>query len=61
MKLSKEEFESTRDFLKSYSKLYIETPVKKLGFLMDSHFYGRKDWIRYPTKKSIELEPTGIG
>jgi zinc protease len=43
--MSKEEFENTRDFLKSYSKLYIETPAKKLGFLMDSHFYGRKDWI----------------
>ncbi len=43
--LTKEEFETTRDFLKSYSKLYIETPAKKLGYLMDSKFYGRKDWI----------------
>jgi zinc protease len=43
--LSKEDFESTRDFLKSYSKLYIETPAKKLGYLMDSRFYGRTDWI----------------
>ncbi len=43
--LSKEDFEGTRDFLKSYTKLYIETPAKKLGYLMDSHFYGRTDWI----------------
>jgi zinc protease len=43
--MSQEDFENTRDFLKSYSKLYIETPAKKLGYLMDSHFYGRKDWI----------------
>ena len=43
--LTKEEFESTRDFLKSYSKLYVETPAKKLGFLMDSRYYGRTDWI----------------
>ena len=43
--MSKEDFENTRDFLKSYSKLYIETPLKKLGYLMDSRFYGRKDWI----------------
>ncbi len=43
--LSKEAFESTRDFLKSYSKLYIETPSKKLGYLMDSRFYNRTDWI----------------
>ncbi len=43
--LSKEDFESTRDFLRSYSKLYIETPSRKLGYLMDSRFYNRKDWI----------------
>ena len=43
--LSKEEFESTRDFLKSYTKLYVETPAKKLGYLMDSRFYRRADWI----------------
>ena len=43
--LSKEEFESTRDFLKSYSKLYIETLSKKLGYLMDSRFYKRTNWI----------------
>lgn len=43
--LSKEDFENTRDFLKSYSKLYVETPAKKLGYLMDSKFYGRTDWI----------------
>ncbi len=43
--MTQEEFESTRDFLKSYTKLYIETPAKKLGFLMDSQFYGRRDWI----------------
>ncbi|MBL0103117.1 MAG: hypothetical protein IPP51_04800 [Bacteroidetes bacterium] len=43
--LSKEEFESTRDFLRSYSKLYIETPSRKLAYMMDSRFYNRKDWI----------------
>ena len=44
--MTQEDFENTRDFLKSYSKLYIETPSKKLGYLMDSRFYGRKDWIK---------------
>ncbi len=43
--MTKEDFESTRDFLKSYSKLYVETPSRKLGYLMDSKFYGRNDWI----------------
>lgn len=43
--MSKADFEATRDFIKSYSKLYVETPAKKLGYLMDSRFYGRTDWI----------------
>jgi zinc protease len=43
--LTKEEFEATRRFLRSYNKLYIQTPEKQLGFMMDSRFYGRKDYI----------------
>ncbi len=41
-----DEFEKTKQFLKSYIKLYIQTPEKELGFLMDSHFYGRTDYIK---------------
>lgn len=43
--LTKEEFELTRQFLKNYMKLYVQTPERRLGFLMDSHFYGMKDYI----------------
>jgi zinc protease len=43
--MTKENFEATRDFLKSYSKLYIESPSRRLGYLMDSRFYNRTDWI----------------
>lgn len=43
--MTKEDFELTRDFLRSYIKLYIQTPAKQLGFLMDSHYYGRKDYV----------------
>lgn len=43
--LTNEEFELTREFLISYMKLYIQTPERQLGFLMDSRFYGRKDYI----------------
>jgi zinc protease len=43
--LSQSEFESTRTFLRSYIKLYVQTPADRLGFLMDSKFYGRKDYI----------------
>jgi zinc protease len=44
--LSQEDFESTRTFLRSYIKLYVQTPADRLGFLMDSKFYGRKDYIK---------------
>jgi zinc protease len=44
--LTEEEFETTREFLISYSKLYAQSPNARLGYLMDSHFYGRKDWIQ---------------
>lgn len=44
--LSKEDFELTRTFLRSYIKLYAQTPDQQLGYLMDSRFYKRKDWLR---------------
>lgn len=43
--MSQEDFEATRTFLKSYMKLYIQSTERQLGYLMDSHFYGRKDYI----------------
>jgi zinc protease len=43
--MSKEDFIETREFLKSYTKLYAQTPSRRLGYLMDSRFYGRKDWL----------------
>jgi zinc protease len=44
--MSKEDFEATRDFLRSYIKLYISTPADQLGYLMDSKFYGRENYIK---------------
>lgn len=44
--MSKEDFEATRTFLRSYNRLYVQTPEKQLGFLMDSRFYGRTDYIK---------------
>ncbi len=43
--LSQEDFASTRTFLRSYSKLYAQSPAQQLGWLMDSRFYGRKDYL----------------
>jgi zinc protease len=43
--ISREDFETTRAFLKSYIKLYIKSPSEQLGYLMDSKFYGRQNYI----------------
>lgn len=43
--MSEEDFNLTRDFLRSYTKLYIQTPERQLGYLMDSRFYSRTDFI----------------
>ena len=43
--MSKEDFEATKTFLRSYSKLYAQSPSQQLGWLMDSRFYGRKDYL----------------
>ncbi len=43
--MSKEDFELTRQFLRSYMKLYAQTPEQKLGYLLDSKFYDRNDWL----------------
>ena len=44
--MTQEDFEATRNFLKSYMKLYVQNPVSQLGYLMDSRFYGRKNYIQ---------------
>jgi zinc protease len=53
--MTQESFNLTRDFLRSYMKLYIQSPERQLGFLMDSHFYGRKDYIMEMDKLLAKL------
>lgn len=43
--MSAEDFEATKTFLRSYTKLYAQSPEQQLGWLMDSRFYGRKDYL----------------
>lgn len=58
--MTQDEFDKTKQFLRSYMKLYIQTPEKELGFLMDSHFYGRKNYIKEMDKllEKTTLEET---
>ncbi len=43
--LSEEEFETTRRFLVNYSKLWIQTQSRRLGYEMDGSFYGRESLV----------------
>jgi zinc protease len=43
--MTQEEFELTRDFVTNYSKLWARTLANRLGFLMDSEFYGMPYYI----------------
>lgn len=43
--LTKEEFELARDFLLNYTKLWAQSQDNRLGFLMDSKFYGMPYFI----------------
>jgi zinc protease len=56
--MTQSDFELTREFLRSYMKLYIQGPERQLGFLIDSRFYGRKDYISEMDKllSSLTLE-----
>ncbi len=43
--MSEEDFEATKTFLRSYTKLYAQSPMAQLGWLMDSKFYGRENYL----------------
>lgn len=43
--MSAEDFEATKTFLRSYTKLYAQSPAEQLGWLMDSQFYGRDNYL----------------
>ncbi|QSE98265.1 M16 family metallopeptidase [Fulvivirga lutea] len=53
--LTQEEFDLTRQFLRSYMKLFIQTPERQLGFLLDSKFYGMDNYIELMDKKLASL------
>jgi zinc protease len=43
--MTEAEFEATRSFLLNYSKLWVQTPSRRLGYAMDGVFYGRDDVV----------------
>ncbi len=43
--ISEERFELTRTYLLNYTKLYAQTLDERLGWQIDSHYYGYKDFL----------------
>ncbi len=56
--LTKEQFELTKKFLLNYSLFYAQTTMERLGYQVDSRFYGIKDngnYIQYLREKIQNL------
>jgi zinc protease len=43
--MTPEQFGTTRAFLLNYSKLWVQTLSRRLGYVMDGEFYARKDLV----------------
>lgn len=55
--ISPEDFETTRAFLLNYSKLWVQTLSRRLGYAMDGPFYGRADLV---TELAERLPKLGV-
>ena len=58
--LTKEQFETTRDFLINYSKLWVQTQSRRLGYVMDSEFYGIPYYVDYLAKQLSALSADDV-
>ena len=43
--MTQEQFEATRSFLLNYSKLWVQTQSRRLGYAIDGEFYGCRDLV----------------
>jgi len=58
--LTKEQFETSRDFVINYSKLWVQTQNRRLGFEMDSKFYGTDFFIDKIEKELKKLSVADV-
>ena len=43
--MTAQDFEATRTYLLNYSKLWVQTLSRRLGYAIDGEFYGRQDLV----------------
>ena len=53
--ISQEDFEITRDFLLNYTKLLVQTTSRRLGYVMDSRFYGTDFFVDEVQERLVAL------
>ncbi len=53
--LTEEEFEATRDYMVNFSKLWTQTLSRRLGYMMDSEWYGTDYFIDKIEDKLMDL------
>ena len=53
--LLEEDFEATREYLVNYANLYVQTTSRRLGYAMDSRFYGTDFFIDEIRSRLMEL------
>jgi zinc protease len=53
--MTKEQFELTKHFVVNYSKLWVQTQSRRLGYVMDSEFYGIPYYVDYLAKQLSAL------
>ncbi len=53
--LSPQDFGATRDFLRNYSKLWVQSLERRLGYAMEGQFYGRKSLVEELQERLPEL------
>jgi len=58
--LTEQQFETTRDFLVNYSKLWVQTQSRRLGYVMDSEFYGIPYYVDYLAKQLSALSVNDV-
>ena len=58
--LPRDQFEQTRGFLLSYSRLWEQTDQRRLGYAIDSVFYGTPDFLEQYRKALSDMTPESV-
>jgi zinc protease len=58
--MPREQFEQTRGFLLSYSRLWEQTDQRRLGYAIDSLFYGTPDFLEQYRKALADMTPESV-